>query len=128
MSKQAEIPQVPDVGPMANYFKALGDDSRLKIFGLLAFAYPSLPEISVLHLQKMLGLTQSRVSRHLSVLKSAGVVTAERKANRVIYRLAEPTERLAQFAFGAAIKAVQAEPGFKKAAKYWLRELPPLKS
>jgi ArsR family transcriptional regulator len=71
------------VGPVAQLFKALGDDTRLRIVALLSHG-----ELCVCHLQDALGLTQPTASRHMAVLRSAGVVEARRKGSWVYYRLA----------------------------------------
>jgi hypothetical protein len=53
------------------FFKALADESRLRIVGLLAQR-----EYSVQALAQALGLKEPTVSHHLAVLKSTGLVTA----------------------------------------------------
>jgi len=71
------------VRPVAQLFKALGDDTRLRIVALLSHG-----ELCVCHLQEALRLTQPTASRHMAVLRSAGVVEARRKGSWVHYRLA----------------------------------------
>jgi ArsR family transcriptional regulator len=71
------------VGPASRLFKALGDETRLRIVALLSHG-----ELCVCHLQEALGLSQPHVSRHLAVLRSAGVVTHRRERKWVYYRLA----------------------------------------
>ncbi|HEY0301690.1 MAG TPA: metalloregulator ArsR/SmtB family transcription factor, partial [Rhizomicrobium sp.] len=53
------------------FFKAMADESRLKIVGLLAHG-----ERSVQDLAQALGLKEPTVSHHLAVLKAQGLVTA----------------------------------------------------
>ncbi len=53
------------------FFKAMADESRLKIVGLLAHG-----ERSVQDLAEALGLKEPTVSHHLAVLKAQGLVTA----------------------------------------------------
>lgn len=67
---------------MARKFKALGDPTRLRIVNLLLQG-----ELCVCDLQKILGLTQSRVSQHLFYLKGAGLVSDSRRGYRVFYSL-----------------------------------------
>jgi ArsR family transcriptional regulator len=64
-------------------FKALGDDVRLRIVALLAHG-----ELCVCHIEEALGLTQPNASRHLAILRAAGVVAHERRDKWVYYRLA----------------------------------------
>ena len=72
-----------DVRPASRLFKALGDETRLRIVALLAHG-----ELCVCHFQEALALSQPRVSRHLAVLRAAGVVEARRDKKWVYYRLA----------------------------------------
>ncbi len=65
-------------------FKALGDPVRLRLFYLLA----SCDELCVCHLTEALELPQSTVSRHLGVLRHAGLVVARRDGKWMHYRLA----------------------------------------
>lgn len=73
-----------DVRPASRLFKALGDETRLRIVALL-----SQGELCVCHFEFALGLTQSNTSRQLSVLRAAGVVEARREGSWVYYRLAD---------------------------------------
>jgi ArsR family transcriptional regulator len=71
------------VGSMSRMFRALGDDVRLRIVALLSHG-----ELCVCHIEEALGLTQSNASRHLGILRNAGVVAFERREKWVYYRLA----------------------------------------
>jgi ArsR family transcriptional regulator, arsenate/arsenite/antimonite-responsive transcriptional repressor len=73
-----------EVRPASRLFKALGDPTRLRIVALLSHG-----ELCVCHLESALALSQPNASRHLAVLKSAGVVEPRRDGNWVYYRLAE---------------------------------------
>jgi ArsR family transcriptional regulator, arsenate/arsenite/antimonite-responsive transcriptional repressor len=72
-----------DVKPVALMFKALSDETRLRITALL-----SLGELCVCHLERALDLPQPNISRHLAVLRGAGMVEDRRVGNWVYYRLA----------------------------------------
>src|SRR5215813_1489351 len=76
------VPTV-DVRPMSRLFKALGDETRLRIVALLSHG-----ELCVCHLEQALGISQPNASRHLAVLRAAAVVEHRRKGNWVYYRLA----------------------------------------
>ena len=69
----------------AEVFKALGHPDRLRIVDDLARG-----ERCVCDLVKSVGSSWSTVSRHLSVLKSAGVVTDEKRGLQVFYTVALP--------------------------------------
>ena len=71
-----------DVRPASRLFKALGDETRLRIVALLSHG-----ELCVCHLQEALGLSQPSVSRHLATLRAAGVVEQRRERKWVYYRL-----------------------------------------
>lgn len=72
-----------DVRPLSRLFRALGDETRLRIVALLAHG-----ELCVCHLEQALSLSQPNVSRHLSVLRAAGVVDCRREGTWMYYRLA----------------------------------------
>ncbi len=69
----------------AEIFKALGHPDRLRILEELADG-----ERCVCDLVDAVGSSWSTVSRHLSVLKGAGVVEDEKRGLQVFYRLALP--------------------------------------
>lgn len=76
----------------ARIFKALAHDSRLRILSLLAQR-----TLCVCHLEAALGLPQVAVSRHLSVLRAAGLVESHREGLWVHYRLAQPHTELQEW-------------------------------
>jgi ArsR family transcriptional regulator len=63
-------------------FRLLGDDARLRILRLLA-----AERLNVTELTSVLGLAQSGVSRHLGILKEAGLVAEQRDGVYTWYRL-----------------------------------------
>jgi len=67
----------------ADLFKALSDPLRLR----LVFLLTQRDELCVCHLTDILGLPQSTVSRHLSHLRTLGLVTTRRQGKWVHYRL-----------------------------------------
>ncbi len=70
----------------AELFKALADDTRLRILNLL-----SQGELCVCDIMTILGVGQSKVSRHLACLRHAGLVNDRRKGVWMHYSLAHPT-------------------------------------
>lgn len=66
----------------ANVFKALGHPSRLKMVESLCQG-----ERCVCELQALVGSDMSTVSKHLAVLKEAGVVQDERRGTNIFYSL-----------------------------------------
>lgn len=68
---------------LAQVFKALSDETRLTIMGLI-FRHGHL---CVCEVEQLLGVTQSKASRHLRYLRDAGVLEDEREGVTVNYRL-----------------------------------------
>lgn len=71
-------------------YKCFCDETRLRILHLLGHS-----PLCVCHLQHVLGVSQVNTSRHLSILKKAGLVETSRHQNWMIYSLPEqPSEEL----------------------------------
>src|SRR5450830_1596268 len=69
----------------AEVLKTLSNPRRLEIIHLLA---DGPREVS--RLAEEMGISQPNVSQHLAIMRSAGVVEAERDGREVRYRLADP--------------------------------------
>ena len=69
----------------AEVLKTLASPRRIQILHVLARG-----PIEVGKLADLIGVSQPNVSQHLSVLRTAGVVEAERDGREVRYRLADP--------------------------------------
>lgn len=69
----------------AEVLKALAHPARLLVVDELACG-----ERCVCELREIIGNDMSTVSRHLSVLKSAGLITDRKKGNNIYYSLAMP--------------------------------------
>lgn len=67
----------------AGLFRLLGDDARLRILRLL-----DAERLNVSELTSILGIAQSGVSRHLGLLKEAGLVEERRDAGFTFFSLA----------------------------------------
>ena len=75
---------------IAGRFRALGEPMRLKILERLFRSPAAVGE--VLH---DVGGSQANVSKHLAVLRSAGLVERRRLGSRTVYAIADPSvERL----------------------------------
>jgi DNA-binding transcriptional ArsR family regulator len=64
------------------FAKALADETRQKIMALCCCT-----QLSVNELMEATGVAQPTVSHHLKILRSAGLVHAERKGKQVLYSL-----------------------------------------
>ena len=69
---------------LAAVFRALADETRLEVLALLS----KHGELCVCDLQQVLGINQSKTSRHLQYLKHAGLLTDRRAGLWVHYRIA----------------------------------------
>ncbi len=67
--------------------QALGDKTRLRLLNLLAGG-----ELCVCYLVEILGESQPKISRHLGILRHAGIVAARREGKWMHYRLVRPAE------------------------------------
>ena len=76
--------KLEDVRPLTRAFRALGDETRIRIVALLAHG-----ELCVCHLESALGISQPNCSRQLGILKSAGIVDSRRDGTWVYYRISE---------------------------------------
>jgi SAM-dependent methyltransferase/predicted transcriptional regulator len=72
-----------DVKAASALYRLLGDEARLRLLRVLA-----RERLNVTELTGVLGLAQSGVSRHLGLLKEAGLVVEERDGGFSYYRLA----------------------------------------
>lgn len=68
--------------PAPQLFRALADRTRLRIVNLLARG-----SLCVCDIQRILEQPQSSVSRHLALLKSAGLIRDRRDGMRMFYAL-----------------------------------------
>ena len=69
-------------------YRLLGDEARLRLLRVLA-----REQLNVTELTGVLGLAQSGVSRHLGLLKDAGLVREEKDGGFSYYRLAPSLEK-----------------------------------
>ena len=77
---------VPDAGKLANIFKVLAVDSRVKIVQLL-----KKKPLCVKAIAARLGLTPAAVSQHLRVLRYADLVKPQKRGYYVHYLMNEKT-------------------------------------
>ncbi len=82
----------------AGLFRLLGDEVRLRILRLLA-----AERLNVSELTGILGIAQSGVSRHLGLLKEAGLVAERREAGYTYFKLADDADPASSDAPLAAI-------------------------
>lgn len=86
--------------------KALADPTRLRLVSLLH----GRGERCVCELEAELDLPQYTVSRHLGILRRAGILAAERDGIRVMYRIAGELEPDLLALLDAAVRLAGPEP------------------
>ena len=72
-----------DLRRLRTLYRALGDETRLRVIGILAEVGP----LSVGDLSSRVGLSQPLISWHLRILRLAGVIETNRQGREVICRL-----------------------------------------
>jgi ArsR family transcriptional regulator len=76
----------------ARFFKALSDESRLKMLWLLF----NRQELCVCDVMAVLEITQSKASRHLAALRHIGIATDRKDGLWSYYSLIRPADELAR--------------------------------
>lgn len=69
---------------MLENFKTLADETRLRILAQLLKS-----EMCVCEIEECLGLTQSNASRHLTIMKKAGILHSYKTAQWTYYQISE---------------------------------------
>lgn len=98
-----------DLRPLSRLYKALGDETRLRIVALLSHG-----ELCVCHLESALELPQPTASRQLSVLRNAGVVDSRREGTWIYYRLATELEQPMRLQLKALVNEFAKQLNLKK--------------
>ena len=89
---------------LEQYFKALGDNNRLRILNLLLHG-----ELCVCDIQYVLETTQPLVSRHLAYLRNSGLVIDRREGYRIYYRLSDQSPAVSKPLFEFLRSAFKSE-------------------
>jgi ArsR family transcriptional regulator len=90
-------PRGRDLASYATLFKALGDETRLRILGYILAKGDAL---CVCHIEdRIKDLSQPTISHHLRLLREAGLVTTERRGTWIYYAVNRAArDRLTEFA------------------------------
>ena len=83
MNQPATTNDIETLERLSARMQALSDENRLRIINLLA----ARPELCVCDIQSVLNMTQTKVSRHLTILKNAGFVLSRREGRWMYYAL-----------------------------------------
>lgn len=93
------------MGDPVELIKLLGDPTRLRLLSLL-----EEESLSVLELQEIMDMGQSRISSHLAILRQAELVDDRREGKRSFYSLRPPRAPLLAGLWKAALDAVRNSP------------------
>lgn len=95
------VPQIRPAEDLVEVYKALADETRLRILALLRDG-----EVCVCHIHGGLRMPQPTVSRHLAYLRKSGLVEARRDGVWMHYRLAVPSSPVVAHVLDAALHAL----------------------
>ena len=90
-------------------FQALADRTRLRLLNLM-----SEGEVCVCFFVEVLDQPQPKISRHLALLRKAGLVSARREAKWMHYSIASPKHPAARGAFQATLDALRGDPDMQR--------------
>ena len=108
------------VKPISNLFKALGDETRVRMVALLTHG-----ELCVCHLQAALDISQPTASRQLAILHRAGIVDRRRSGSWIYFRLADHTDATCKQQLAALCKSFAGVGTLKKDVAKLLKHMGP---
>ena len=82
--KRGEMPELSTLYDLSDFFKILGDSTRISIL----FAIDGEP-LCVCDIAELLGMTKSAVSHQLKVLRQSNLITYKKSGKNVFYTLAD---------------------------------------
>ena len=68
---------------LSEFFKALGDPTRLKLVRLLMFNDED--KLKVIDLAEKIGISQPAITQHINILKELSLIQSNREQNRIYY-------------------------------------------
>jgi ArsR family transcriptional regulator, arsenate/arsenite/antimonite-responsive transcriptional repressor len=94
---------------LVTLFQALADRTRLRLLHLL-----SAGEICVCYFVAILAESQPKISRHLSYLRKAGLVSARRDGKWIHYSLVRPADERQAAVLDATLAALEGDRDAKR--------------
>jgi len=94
---------------MVEIFKALAEESRLRILAILME-----DEMCVCEIEECLKMTQSNVSRHLTALKNSGILDSYKKAQWAYYKVSAKFKEDNQDLWLYLVKKLKESPSYQK--------------
>lgn len=80
----SQVREIQNFQAAAEFFKLLGDSSRIRIFWLLCHC-----EECVINISASVNMSSPAVSHHLRHLKASGLITARREGKEMYYTAAD---------------------------------------
>lgn len=96
------------------FFAALADRTRLRLLNLMRNG-----EVCVCFFAETIGTNNPKISRHLSYLKRAGLVTGRRDGKWMHYRINPPIDPAAAEVFKATMKMLENDPQMRADANQY---------
>lgn len=97
---------------MELFFAALADNTRRRLLNLIGE-----DEVCVCFLVEVIGTNQPKISRHLAILKNAGLVSVRRDWKWSHYRITKPGNKQAAKIFEETLKLLASDPEMQKDKK-----------
>ena len=94
---------------MLEIMKALADETRLRILSQIIKS-----EMCVCEMESCLGLTQSNASRHLTVLKKAGIMESNKTAQWTYYKISDDFIKNNQALYEYLLQKITELPGYQR--------------
>ncbi|MCX7713670.1 MAG: metalloregulator ArsR/SmtB family transcription factor [Chthoniobacterales bacterium] len=104
-------------GKVLGLLRVMAEPTRMRILGLLREA-----ELTVVELQEIFGMRQSRISAHLSLLRRSGLVVQRRLGRKSYYSFAEGVVGEVERAMDLALKDMPERERDREALKFVMRK------
>ena len=102
---------------MHEFFKVIGDETRLRCLAIIE----TYKNVCVCELVHALDLPQSKISRHLSLMKSAGLVSQKRENQWVLYSISSDLSDFEQKLITTIVNEISKSGIFKKDKEHFLK-------
>ena len=89
MKNNLFAPLQEQIEQIGNFFRVMGDPTRLKILTVLLNG-----KMCVMHISQAVGMSQSAVSHQLAILRRANLVCVSRSGKSQVYAIADEHVRL----------------------------------
>ncbi len=98
------------------FFLALADATRLRLLNLMRER-----EVNVNSFVEILGESQPKISRHLAVLRNAGIVELRREGKWIHYKIAQPKDEFAALVLRDALDWLNSQVEMRRENEKYLK-------